>query len=104
MPISRRMQLISNDEKAIAIECDILAIGDTLPCKIRAPSSFPFLSNAQELHFEDQKRDWILVPSAEVCTRGQALYLINCSFSFCHMLRPSTKLLSVSRLIRVSYP
>ena len=50
------------------------------------------------------KKDWILASSAEVCTRGQALYLTNCSFSFCHMLRPSTKLLSVSRLIRVSYP
>ena len=29
---------------------------------------------------------------------------LNCLFSLCHMLRPSTKLLSVSRLIHAFYP
>ena len=53
-----------------------------------------------------QKKDWILVSSAKVCNRGQALdlYLWIVSSIHCHMLRPSTKLLSVSRLILVFYP
>ena len=38
------------------------------------------------------------------CNRGQALYLWIVSSVHCHVLRPSTKLLRVSRLILVFYP